>query len=118
LAWRERLGKGRLRQRLEEGDFKAIAADAMRIESRTNLLFSFEKMALRDAVAEARSAREFANGLYEFLYGESQRTENSSNGSRCWADCRAGRPEFSHGRRQPYSASWPSPSNISSSSQQ
>ena len=32
------------------GKYQEIAAHAVRIESRTNLLFSFEKMALRDAV--------------------------------------------------------------------
>ena len=46
-----------------------IAARAVRIESRTNLLFSFEKMALRDAVKPAAGARAFAEGLYELLYG-------------------------------------------------
>jgi hypothetical protein len=33
------------------------------IESRTNLLFSFEKMALRDAVRTGAGARLFAEGL-------------------------------------------------------
>ena len=42
---------------------------ALSIESRTNLLFSFEKMALRDAVASNRGAQAFAEGLYAFLYG-------------------------------------------------
>ena len=45
------------------------AARAVRLESRTNLLFSFEKMALRDAVKPAAGARAFANGLYELVYG-------------------------------------------------
>src|SRR5213075_703023 len=35
----------------------------------TNLLFSFEKMALRDAVKPAAGARAFAEGLYDFFYG-------------------------------------------------
>src|SRR4029079_6856627 len=39
------------------------------IESRTNLLFSFEKMALRDAVKGAAGAKLFAEGLYEWLHG-------------------------------------------------
>ena len=46
-----------------------IAAQAVSIESRTNLLFSFEKMALRDAIKSPRGAKAFANGLYEFLHG-------------------------------------------------
>jgi hypothetical protein len=41
----------------------------VRIESRTSLLFSFEKMALRDAVATPAGARLFATELYGFLYG-------------------------------------------------
>jgi hypothetical protein len=46
-----------------------IALAAVRIESRTNLLFSFEKMALRDAVKPANGAKIFAHGLYEYVYG-------------------------------------------------
>src|SRR5213079_1751976 len=42
---------------------------AVRIESRTNLLFSFEKMALRDAVRTTPGAQRFAEGLYELLHG-------------------------------------------------
>jgi hypothetical protein len=39
------------------------------IESRTNLLFSFEKMALRDAVRTSRGSRIFASALFELLHG-------------------------------------------------
>ena len=46
-----------------------IAARAIRIESRTNLLFSFEKMALRDAIRTPAGARVMAEGLYKFLHG-------------------------------------------------
>jgi hypothetical protein len=35
------------------------------------MIFSFEKMALRDAVKPADGARLFAQGLYEFLHGRS-----------------------------------------------
>src|SRR5512140_1185647 len=48
--WREVLDRSTFAARLAAGDYEAIAADAVRIESRTNLLFSFEKMALRDAL--------------------------------------------------------------------
>jgi len=54
---------------LKDGDFHEIAARAVKIESRTNLLFSFEKMALRDALKPQDGARLFATELYEFLYG-------------------------------------------------
>jgi hypothetical protein len=52
-----------------KGEFVEIAKRAVRIESRTNLLFSFEKMALRDAVNTPHGARLFSQGLYEFLHG-------------------------------------------------
>lgn len=71
-AWEERLSDEAFRARLELGDFAGIAADAVRIESRTNLLFSFEKMALRDAVRSLEGARQFAEGLYTWLYGEGE----------------------------------------------
>jgi hypothetical protein len=43
--------------------------EAVRIESRTNLLFSFEKMALRDAVKTTEGAKAFAIGLFDYIYG-------------------------------------------------
>lgn len=49
--------------------YKEIAAHCVRLESRTNLLFSFEKMALRDAVKESAGAKTFAVGLFELLHG-------------------------------------------------
>ena len=51
------------------GRREEAAAHAVRVESRTHLLFSFEKMALRDAVRSPAGARAFADGLYEFLHG-------------------------------------------------
>lgn len=67
--WQEALGRSAFRSLLRQGSFEEIAAQAVRIESRTNLLFSFEKMALRDAVKTPESAQAFASGLYDFLYG-------------------------------------------------
>jgi len=55
--------------------FSEIALTAVRIESRTNLLFSFEKMALRDAVKPASGARAFAAGLYQYVYGKASLEE-------------------------------------------
>jgi hypothetical protein len=54
---------------LKAGEWSEIAARAVRIESRTNLLFSFEKMALRDAVKTPEGARAFAEGLFDLLHG-------------------------------------------------
>lgn len=67
--WEERLGRYDFAQLLNAGQFEEIASRAVRIESRTNLLFSFEKMALRDAVRTVDGARRFAEGLHAFLYG-------------------------------------------------
>jgi hypothetical protein len=67
--WNEVLGRNTFRDLLKQREFAEIAARAVRIESRTNLLFSFEKMALRDAVKTTAGARLFAEGLFDFLHG-------------------------------------------------
>jgi hypothetical protein len=67
--WSAALDRATHRALLREGSFAEIADRAVRIESRTNLLFSFEKMALRDAVRPPEGAEIFAAGLYDFLYG-------------------------------------------------
>lgn len=67
--WNEALNRTAFRSLLKKGEFASIAAHATRIESKTNLLFSFEKMALRDGVKSVEGARAFAEGLYEFLHG-------------------------------------------------
>ena len=67
--WVADLGPAAFRALLRAGDFAEIAARAVRIESRTNLLFSFEKMALRDAVRSRAGARAFAEALDELLHG-------------------------------------------------
>jgi hypothetical protein len=69
-TWARTLGEREYLQLLKAGDFEEIAARAVRLESRTNLLFSFEKMALRDAVKGAEGARRFAEGLFEYVYGK------------------------------------------------
>lgn len=67
--WEAELGRRRFASLLRRKQFGEVAATAVRIESRTNLLFSFEKMALRDAVKAPAGAHHFADGLYEFLHG-------------------------------------------------
>jgi hypothetical protein len=67
--WSEVLSRNTFRDLLKQREFAEIAARAVRIESRTNLLFSFEKMALRDAVKTTAGARLFAEGLFDFLHG-------------------------------------------------
>jgi hypothetical protein len=69
VRWEEKLNKNEFKNLLQAGEFIEIAKRAITIESKTNLLFSFEKMALRDAVKEPPSAELFSKGLYDFLHG-------------------------------------------------
>lgn len=68
--WLALLGKSEFSALLSSRRYAEIAARAVRIESRTNLLFSFEKMALRDAVKSNAGAAAFSKALYAFLHGE------------------------------------------------
>jgi hypothetical protein len=86
--WQETLNRTIFRALLGEGRFPEICSRAVRIESRTNLLFSFEKMALRDAVKPTEGARAFAEGLFEFLHGRA-RVETRFNR---WCDVLAALP--------------------------
>jgi hypothetical protein len=69
LRWEDALNRAAFRALLGAERHQEIAAQAVSIEARTNLLFSFEKMALRDAVRSNAGAQAFAQGLYEFLHG-------------------------------------------------
>ncbi len=69
LEWDVELGAAAFRKLLARGEFRAVADAAVRVEARANLLFSFERMALRDAVKTPAGARLFATELYAFLYG-------------------------------------------------
>ena len=70
LDFQETLNETSYKKLLQAGKFQEITLTAVKIESRTNLLFSFEKMALRDAVKYNDGAKAFATGLYEYLYGK------------------------------------------------
>ena len=63
-----------MRELLQQGRHEDIAATAVRVEQQTrhSMLFSFEKMALRDAVRTRPGARTFAEGLYQYLHGEGE----------------------------------------------
>ena len=63
IAWKGNLYKKEFERLLAEKYFLEIARRSVWLESRTNLLFSFEKMALRDAVKTNGSAQMFAEGL-------------------------------------------------------
>jgi hypothetical protein len=74
-TWLESLGPAEFKALLRQRSYTEIAARAVRIESRTNLLFSFEKMALRDAVKSPAGAELFATSLFEFLHGKREMQE-------------------------------------------
>jgi hypothetical protein len=69
--WEEELNRTEFCRLLQQGQYAEIAARAVRIEqrSRHSMIFSFEKMALRDAIRSGRGAKTFAHGLYDFLHG-------------------------------------------------
>ena len=96
--WLAALDPSTYRTMLRERRFSEIAAHAVSIESRTNLLFSFEKMALRDALKPNDGAQAFAEGLYELLHGrggDQRRFED-------WVEVVAALP-----RRQTRVLTWP-----------
>ena len=72
LAWEAALGPDRFGQLLAAGRHEEIASTAVRIESRVRhaMLFSFEKMALRDALKTPSAQRAFAEGLHDYLHGD------------------------------------------------
>jgi hypothetical protein len=96
--WVEILDRETHRRLMRDGDHSEVARRAVTIESRTNLLFSFEKMALRDAVKAAAGAKGFAEGLYEFLYGRGTAQTKFEH----WCDSVANLP-----RRQTRVLTWP-----------
>jgi hypothetical protein len=67
--WEAALNEPAFASLIKARKFEEVAAIAIRIESRTNLLFSFEKMALRDAVRTPAGAKAFALGLFDLLHG-------------------------------------------------
>lgn len=72
LRWEEALPREEFQRLLHAGEFAEAAARAVRVEQRSRhaMLFSFEKMALRDALRSPEGARGFAQGLFELLHGE------------------------------------------------
>ena len=96
--WKDLLDKRELRSLIDSQQFPEAARRAVTIESRTNLLFSFEKMALRDAVRSRAGARTFVEGLYEFLHG----TASTEEKFRRWVDTVGRLP-----RKQTRVLTWP-----------
>jgi hypothetical protein len=70
LEWEEQLNRTEFKRLLLAREYEEVSLRAVRIETKTNLLFSFEKMALRDAVKSPRGAKDFALSLFEYVYGD------------------------------------------------
>ncbi len=54
---------------LQRGDCAEIAKRASKVVNATNLIFPYEKMALRDGLTEPSAQKEFGIALYSLLYG-------------------------------------------------
>jgi hypothetical protein len=98
--WEEALNEGEFRRLLDKREYSEIAARAVRTEqrSRHSMIFSFEKMALRDALKSTAGARAFANGLYDFLHGRGSDQARFE----AWCEVVAGLP-----RKQTRVLTWP-----------
>lgn len=98
--WRAALGEDEFRRLLRAGEYGEIASRAVRIEqqSRHSMVFSFEKMALRDAVKSAAGAKRFSRGLFAFLHGSGSAEQRFV----AWVDAVASLP-----RRQTRVLTWP-----------
>lgn len=73
--WETLLNKEEFGRLLRTRQFDTIATRALQVESKTNFLFSFEKMALRDALHIGDGAKTFSDGLYTLLYERGARKE-------------------------------------------
>jgi len=100
LRWQEALNREAFLGLLRTRRFAEIAARAVRVEqrSRHSMIFSFEKMALRDAVTPEPGARAFAEGLYELLHGNGALERRFER----WVEVVAGLP-----RKQTRVLTWP-----------
>ena len=96
--WTATLSEHTLGQLVAARRYQVIAVEALRIEARTNLLFSFEKMAVRDAVRTTAGARRFAGGLNAWLHGRGFMEDRFG----AWCDAVAALP-----RRQTRVLTWP-----------
>jgi hypothetical protein len=98
--WQEALGEKEYLRLLRSRQFEEVAARAIRVEQSApySFIFSFEKMALRDAVKPVDGARAFAEGLYDFLHGSGRLDERFER----WVMTVASLP-----RRQTRVLTWP-----------
>lgn len=74
--WVELLNEDEFKSLMRSRDYEEVANRALRVEAKTNFLFSFEKMALRDGVKNREGARTFSEGLFQLLHGKGSFKEN------------------------------------------
>ncbi len=96
--WEAGLNRDEMRRLMARGAWTELAARAVKIESGRSLLFSFEKMALRDAVRDKVGAEIFVRGLYRLLYEEAPLQKRFED----WIDAVARLP-----RKQTRVLTWP-----------
>jgi hypothetical protein len=98
--WTTALARDDFRALLRARKFAAVAAAAISVEqrSRHSMMFSFEKMALRDAVKSPDGARAFAEGLFAYLHGAGTVERRFEN----WVEVVASLP-----RKQTRVLTWP-----------
>ena len=89
--WEEALSREEFRRLLRRREFSEVAARAARVEqrSRYSMIFSFEKMALRDGLKSSdEKRRRFMHCLNDLLYGTSNEEARFSSWSETVAlDC-------------------------------
>jgi len=100
LRWQAALAEPEFARLISAGEHAEIARRAVRVEqqSRHSMIFSFEKMALRDAVKTLAGARVFSQGLYDFLHGNASLEQRFG----AWVETIASLP-----RRQTRVLTWP-----------
>ncbi len=88
--WNAQLNRAEYESLLRKKEFSEIAERAVKIEAPTNMLFSFEKLALRDAVKSAEGACLFALELFELLHGAGKPEKKFER----WCETVAGLPKI------------------------
>ena len=87
--WAESLSKPVFADLLDRGRYEEIGSLVLRTLSGTNLIFSFENMALRDALKSKAGAQAFAEGLFQLVYGKGAMSARFD----AWCDVIAGLPK-------------------------
>jgi hypothetical protein len=97
--WRAEVGgEAEFQSKLANNRHRDVSSAAVRIEAGQPLLFSYEKMALKDALRSGDGARRFAGGCYDWLWGDGTERERFER----WIETVASLP-----RKQTRVLTWP-----------